>query len=243
MVKRTRYGHIVKPADHFQMMVSHCPAPSLLSTLDVLSPSLLPTTFRAVLFTGENGSAWVMKWTRDLHHVQKWMRGHGKVQVSGQHQLGHQPLTPAARSGCRVLPPHDMEWLFHTGHEVYLCCCRRQPLEFRGGSVNLRMAPSPVLLPAVILNSPSNIPKAGIAQQLFQIFWTIPEGVQRVKSPTREMNPAPAQGPSMTSPTPPQVCKGTSRAGRTVYCPQQNKRSSPPPLLAHQKPEDTHTHY
>ena len=62
-VKHTRYGQIVKPADRFQMMASHCSAPSLLSTLDVLGPSLLHTTFSAILFSDEDGAVRVLKRT------------------------------------------------------------------------------------------------------------------------------------------------------------------------------------
>ena len=54
MVRRTRCGHIIKPAGRDQIMATHCSVPLPLSTLDVLGPRLCPTTFSAVLFAGED---------------------------------------------------------------------------------------------------------------------------------------------------------------------------------------------
>ena len=64
IVKRTRYGWIIKPADCFPMMVSRCPVPSPLSTLDVLGLPIMPTTFSAILFTGEDGVGRILKRTQ-----------------------------------------------------------------------------------------------------------------------------------------------------------------------------------
>ena len=65
-VKKTRYGWIIKPADCFSMMASRCNVPSPLSTLDVLDPSILPTTFSTVLFTAEDCVDKVLKRPNDF---------------------------------------------------------------------------------------------------------------------------------------------------------------------------------
>ena len=98
----------------------------------------------------------------------------------------------------------------------------------------------PLRSPAVILNRPANIPDSE-KQTSFLRIWNVPAGTGGFKSLGQGADPGPSQGPSMTSHTPPLVYKGTSRAGKTVHCPQQNIRSSPPSLLVHQKPDGIHT--
>ena len=202
------------------MMASHCPAPSPLSTLDVLSLSLLPTSFSAVLFTDENGTAQVLKRTRDLRRIQEWMTDQDIVQVSGQCQPKHQPLTPAARSGLRALLPYDMEWLFHMGREVYLCCHRDDHWSFVGVVLALgRLPPPPPYMleschsesPVQTFQKPAALNMCSGSSRLFQ-------------NSSNQLNPlpwgltqGPTHGPSMTSPTPPWVYKVTSRVGRTVH--------------------------
>ena len=136
------------------MMASHCPVPLLLFTLDVLGPSILPTTFSAVLFMGEDGVARVLKWPRDLWLIREWLKGQVRVQINGLKQPGRQTLAPAARSGLRDLLPPDIEWLYHTGKEVYVCCHRGRLLGFRGGDVSLLVAPSPLRSSVTVLNPP-----------------------------------------------------------------------------------------
>ena len=85
-VMRTRYERIVKSADHFSMMASHCPVPSPPPILDVLGLSILPTTFRAVLFMAEDGVARVAKWPRDHRRIHDWLKDQARVQINSQKQ-------------------------------------------------------------------------------------------------------------------------------------------------------------
>ena len=102
-ITRTRYGQLVKPADRFSMMASHCPVPSPLSNLDVLGPSILPTTFSAALVTAEDGVGRVLKQPRDIWQICDWLKDHGHVQINGQKQPGCQALAPAPEVATR--PP------------------------------------------------------------------------------------------------------------------------------------------
>ena len=175
-VKQTRYGQIVKPADSFSMMASQCPVPSSLSTLDVLGPSILPTTFSAVLFTGDDGVGRVLTRTKDLRRICEWLKGQGRVEINGQKQSGRQTLPPAARSGLRVLLPPDVEWLYHTDKDVYVCYHRGRPLELLGGNVSHEAAPSPSHPSVAVLNPSSNLP--GHQHHVFQGAGNVPEGGQ-----------------------------------------------------------------
>ena len=69
VVRRTIYGRIVKPADRFQVMVTHCTAPSPLSTLKVLRTRTSPLTYSALLFIGEDGAVTNQSTTPQCLHV------------------------------------------------------------------------------------------------------------------------------------------------------------------------------
>ena len=66
----------------------------------------------------------------------------------------HLPTEVAFETSC----PRDVEWLYHTGREIYVCCYWGWPLEFRGGSASPEMAPSPSNSSDTALNSSSACP-------------------------------------------------------------------------------------
>ena len=73
---------------------------------------------------------------------------------------------------------------------------------------------------------PLNVPEAVGAHHMFQLFWTVPEKGQPFKSPDRGMAPIPAEGPSMTSPSPHCIYKGSQRAGRSMGRPREMAHAS-----------------
>ena len=111
MVMRTRYGQKVRPADRLQAIDAHCAVPLPLSILGVPGPSLSPSTFSAILFAREDRAVWILKRSRDLPKIQKWMQGHASVQLSGHQQPGCQPLLPLAYKSLLAILPEGVVWL------------------------------------------------------------------------------------------------------------------------------------
>ena len=68
---------------------------------------------------------------------------------------------------------------------------------------------------------------------VFCLFWNVPTGPQRFKSPGQGADPDPSQGPSRIFPTPHRVHKGDAEAGKAVQLSEWTV--CPPPLLYQQK--------
>ena len=123
--------------------------------------------------------------------------------MSGQRQPSHQLLSPATRNGLWTILPEDVEWLFLTSQEIYLCCGRGRPLEFHGGNVSPRVALMSSSSPTVILNQTENV----LEGQGLQLFQRVP--VEDLNPPVRGLTQAPPR-------VPPGYIRGKLRLGKPM---------------------------